>query len=206
MSEALLVKELRERTGAGFMDCKKALSQNGNDLDKAITFLREKGLAAAAKKAGREANEGRFGSYVHGDGKIAVLVEINCETDFVARTDEFQAFAKDIAMHIAAANPKYLDKSVVTEADLEAERAILRKQAEEQGKKGPVVDKIVDGRINKYFEENCLLHQRYVKDPDMTIEDYLKASIAKLGENMQIRRFVRMQLGETAKAAAPRAE
>ncbi len=201
MSEALQVKELRERTGAGFMDCKKALSQSGNDLEKAIVFLREKGLAAAAKKAGRAANEGRVGSYVHGDGKIAVMVEINCETDFVARTDVFQAFSRDIAMHIAAANPRYLDKSVVTEADLQAEREILKKQAEEQGKKGPVVDKIVDGRINKFFEENCLLHQRFVKDADRTVEEVLKEAIAKLGENIQIRRFVRFQIGETVAKA-----
>ena len=129
------------------------------------------------------------------------MVEINCETDFVARTDVFQAFSRDIAMHIAAANPRYLDKSVVTEADLQAEREILKKQAEEQGKKGPVVDKIVDGRINKFFEENCLLHQRFVKDADRTVEEVLKEAIAKLGENIQIRRFVRFQIGETVAKA-----
>lgn len=201
MTEANLVKELRERTGAGFMDCKKALAETGNDMEKAMTFLREKGLAAAAKKAGRAANEGRVQSYIHGEGKIGVLVEVNCETDFVARTDEFQSLVRDIAMHVAAAAPRYLDKNNVPESDLEKERAVFRVQAEESGKKGPVVDKIVEGKIGKFYEENCLVHQKFVKNPDLTIEALLKNAIAKLGENMAIKRFVRFQLGETSSAS-----
>ena len=154
MTDANLVKELREKTGAGFMDCKKALASSDNDMEKAIVFLREKGLAAAAKKLGRAANEGRVTSYIHGEGKIGVLVEVNCETDFVARTDEFQDFVRNIAMHIAAANPRYLNKEAVPAADVEAEKAIFIKQAEESGKKGPVLEKIAEGKINKFFEED----------------------------------------------------
>lgn len=198
MSEATLVKELRERTGAGFMDCKKALVESGNDIEKAMTYLREKGLAAAAKKAGRAAHEGRVQSYIHGEGKIGVLVEVNCETDFVARTDEFQSLVRDIAMHIAAASPRYLDKNSVPEADLEKEKAIFRVQAEESGKKGPVVEKIVEGKMGKFYEENCLVHQRFVKNPDLTVEALLKNAIATLGENMTIRRYARFQVGEGA--------
>ena len=201
MTEANLVKELREKTGAGFMDCKKALAETGNDIEKAMTFLREKGLAAAAKKAGRAANEGRIQSYIHGEGKIGVLVEVNCETDFVARTDEFQNLVRDVAMHIAAAAPRYLDKNHVPEADLEKEKGIFRVQAEESGKKGPVVEKIVEGKIGKFYEENCLVHQKFVKNPDLTIEALIKNAIAKLGENMAIKRFVRFQLGETSAAS-----
>lgn len=200
MTEATLVKELREKTGAGFMDCKKALAQSGNDMEKAIVFLREKGLAAAAKKVGRAANEGRVSSYIHGEGKIGVLVEVNCETDFVARTDEFQDFVRNIAMHIAAANPRYLNKETVPAADIEAEKSIFIKQAEESGKKGPVLEKIAEGKINKFFEENCLVQQRYVKDPDQTIEELVKAQVAKMGENISIKRFARYQVGETAKS------
>jgi len=200
VTEATLVKELREKTGAGFMDCKKALAQSGNDMEKAIVFLREKGLAAAAKKLGRSANEGRVSSYIHGEGKIGVLVEVNCETDFVARTDEFQDFVRNIAMHIAAANPRYLNKESVPAADVEAEKSIFIKQAEESGKKGPVLEKIAEGKINKFFEETCLVQQRYVKDPDQTIEELVKAQVAKLGENISIKRFARYQVGETAKA------
>ena len=200
MTEATLVKELREKTGAGFMDCKKALAQSGNDMEKAIVFLREKGLGAAAKKLGRSANEGRVSSYIHGEGKIGVLVEVNCETDFVARTDEFQDFVRNIAMHIAAANPRYLNKESVPAADVEAEKSIFIKQAEESGKKGPVLEKIAEGKINKFFEETCLVQQRYVKDPDQTIEELVKAQVAKLGENISIKRFARYQVGETAKA------
>jgi len=200
VTEATLVKELREKTGAGFMDCKKALASSGNDMEKAIVFLREKGLAAAAKKIGRAANEGRISSYIHGEGKIGVLVEVNCETDFVARTDEFQDFVRNIAMHIAAANPRYLNKESVPAADIEAEKSIFIKQAEESGKKGPVLEKIAEGKINKFFEENCLVQQRYVKDPDQTIEALVKAQVAKLGENISIKRFARYQVGETAKS------
>lgn len=198
MISSELVRELREKTGAGMMDCKKALEGSAGDMDKAIIFLREKGLAAAAKKAGRQANEGRVTSYIHGEGKIGVLVEINCETDFVARNEEFQDFTRAIAMHIAAANPRYLNKEAVPQEDQDREKGIFKVQAEESGKKGPVVDKIVEGKLNKFFEETCLVHQRYVRDPDRTIEQLVTEMIAKIGENITIRRFVRFQLGEKA--------
>ena len=196
------VKELREKTGAGFMECKKALEESQNDMDKAVEYLRKRGLAAAAKKAGRAANEGRIHSYIHGNAKIGVLLEVNCETDFVARTDQFQGFVNDVAMHIAAANPRYLSKDEVSAEDVEKEKVIFRAQAEASGKKGPVIDKIVEGKIGKFYEEACLLHQAFVKDPDKKIEDLVKEMIAKLGENISIRRFVRYQLGEGAKPAA----
>lgn len=190
------IKELRERTGAGFLDCKKALAENDNNIDKAIEFLRVKGLAAAVKKAGRAANQGLVHSYIHAGGKIGVLVEINCETDFVANTDEYKAFVTDVAMHIAAANPRFLNKEQVTADDLEKEKVVFRTQAEASGKTGPVVEKIVEGKMGKFYEEVCLVHQRFVKDSDKTIEDLVKGMIAKLGENITIRRFVRYQLGE----------
>ena len=200
MTEATLVKELRDKTGAGFMDCKKALANSDNNIEKAIIFLREKGLAAASKKAGREANEGRVLAYIHGEGKIGVLIEVNCETDFVARTDEFQEFVRNVAMHIAAANPRYLNKEAVPAKDIESEQSIFRKQTEDSGKKGPVIDKIIEGKINKFFEENCLVNQRYVRDPDQTIENLVKSQVAKLGENISIKRYERYQLGESTKA------
>ena len=190
------IKELRERTGAGFLDCKKALVENGNNMDKAIEFLRVKGLAAAVKKAGRVANQGLVHSYIHAGGRIGVLVEINCETDFVANTDEYKAFVTDVAMHIAAANPRFLNKEQVTADDLEKEKVVFRTQAEASGKTGPVVEKIVEGKMGKFYEEVCLLHQRFVKDTDKTIEELVKGMIAKLGENITIRRFARFQLGE----------
>lgn len=196
------IKELRERTGAGFLECKKALEQNENNIDKAIDFLREKGLAAASKKLGRVASDGRVHSYIHGGGKVGVLVEVNCETDFVAKTDEFGEFVNNIALHIAAVNPRYLKKEEVPEADVEKERAIFKTQAEESGKKGPVIEKIVEGKVAKFFEENCLLHQKYVKNPDITIENLIREMIAKMGENITLRRFVRFQLGEGVKQAA----
>ncbi len=196
---ALLVKELRERTGAGFVDCKKALENSNQDIEKAIQFLREKGLAAASKKAGRTANEGRIAHYVHGDGKIAVLVEVNCETDFVARTDEFQAFARDIAMHVAASNPRYLNKESVPCEDIEKEKEIYKSQAAQSGKPANILDKIAEGKLGKFYEENCLLHQKFVKDPDKTVEALVTEMVAKLGENIAVRRFMRFQLGETAK-------
>lgn len=202
MTSANDIKELRERTGAGFLECKKALAETDNDLEKAITYLREKGLASAHKKAGRAANDGRVHSYIHGGGKIGVLVEINCETDFVAKTEEFTNFVNDVAMHIAAASPRYLSKESVPESDVDRERAIFRVQAEESGKKGPVIEKIVEGRVGKYFEEVCLLQQRFVKDPDKTIDELVKEQISKLGENITVRRFVRFQLGEGSKANA----
>jgi elongation factor Ts len=200
--DANLVKELREKTGAGFMECKRALEASEADLEKATTYLRERGLAAASKKAGRAANDGRVHSYIHGNGKLGVLVEVNCETDFVARTDDFINFVNDVAMHIAAANPRYLDKDSVPSEDIEKEKGIFRVQAEQSGKKGPVIEKIVEGKIGKFYEENCLVHQKFVKDPDKSIEALVKEAIAKLGENITLKRFVRFQLGEAAKAGA----
>ncbi len=202
MIDANLVKELREKTGAGFMECKRALEASEADLEKATTYLRERGLAAASKKAGRAANDGRVHSYIHGNGKLGVLVEVNCETDFVARTDDFINFVNDVAMHIAAANPRYLDKDSVPSEDIEKEKGIFRVQAEQSGKKGPVIEKIVEGKIGKFYEENCLVHQKFVKDPDKSIEALVKEAIAKLGENITLKRFVRFQLGEAAKAGA----
>ena len=191
-----LVKELRERTGAGMMDCKKALAATEGDMDKAIDFLREKGLAAAAKKAGRIAAEGLVESYIHGGGRIGVLVEVNCETDFVAKTDAFKSLVKDIAMHIAAANPSYLRREEVPAAELEHEKMVLSEQARNEGKPEKIIEKMVTGRIEKYYKEVCLLEQPFVKDPDKTISDLITESIAKIGENIAIRRFTRYQLGE----------
>ena len=193
---AALVKELRERTGAGMMDCKKALAATEGDMDKAIDFLREKGLAAAAKKAGRIAAEGLVESYIHGGGRIGVLVEVNCETDFVAKTDAFKSIVKDIAMHIAAANPSYLRREEVPAAELEHEKMVLSEQARNEGKPEKIIEKMVTGRIEKYYKEVCLLEQPFVKDPDKTISDLITESIAKIGENIAIRRFTRYQLGE----------
>ncbi len=193
---AALVKELRERTGAGMMDCKKALAATEGDMDKAIDFLREKGLAAAAKKAGRIAAEGLVESYIHGGGRIGVLVEVNCETDFVAKTDAFKSLVKDIAMHIAAANPSYLRREEVPSAELEHEKMVLSEQARNEGKPEKIIEKMVTGRIEKYYKEVCLLEQPFVKDPDKTISDLITESIAKIGENIAIRRFTRYQLGE----------
>ena len=193
---AALVKELRERTGAGMMDCKKALSATDGDLEKAIDFLREKGLAAAAKKAGRVAAEGLVEAYIHGGGRIGVLVEVNCETDFVAKTDAFKELVKDIAMHIAATNPSYLKREEVPTAELEHEQAVLAEQARNEGKPEKTIEKMVAGRIEKYYKEVCLMEQPFVKDPDKTISDLITESIAKIGENISIRRFTRYQLGE----------
>lgn len=193
---AALVKELRERTGAGMMDCKKALSATDGDLEKAIDFLREKGLAAAAKKAGRVAAEGLVEAYIHGGGRIGVLVEVNCETDFVAKTDAFKELVKDIAMHIAATNPSYLKREEVPTAELEHEQAVLAEQARNEGKPEKIIEKMVAGRIEKYYKEVCLMEQPFVKDPDKTISDLITESIAKIGENISIRRFTRYQLGE----------
>ena len=193
---AALVKELRERTGAGMMDCKKALSATDGDLEKAIDFLREKGLAAAAKKAGRVAAEGLVEAYIHGGGRIGVLVEVNCETDFVAKTDAFKELVKDIAMHIAATNPSYLKREEVPTAELEHEQAVLAEQARNEGKPEKIIEKMVAGRIEKYYKEVCLMEQPFVKDPDKTISDLITDSIAKIGENISIRRFTRYQLGE----------
>lgn len=190
------VKALREKTGAGMMDCKKALTEANGDMEKAIELLREKGLAAAVKKSGRIAAEGIVDSYIHLGGKIGVLLEVNCETDFVAKTDDFKALVKDIAMQIAAANPKYLRKEDVDTAELEKEREILRAQALNEGKPEKIVDKMVEGRIQKYYKEVCLLEQPFVKDPDKSVQDLVTEKIAKIGENISVRRFVRYEMGE----------
>ncbi|MFD0671706.1 translation elongation factor Ts [Cohnella sp. GCM10027633] len=190
------VKTLRERTGAGMLDCKKALEEANGDLTKAAELLREKGLSAAAKKGDRIATEGVVESYIHGGGRIGVLVEINCETDFVGKTEQFKAFARDIAMHIAAANPKFLGREEVSQAELDKEKEILRNQALNEGKPEKIVDKMVEGRMNKYYEENCLMEQAFVKDPDKTITTLLNEKIATIGEKISIRRFARFELGE----------
>jgi elongation factor Ts len=193
---ANLVKELREKTGAGMMDCKKALSETEGDFEKAIDFLRQKGLATAAKRVGRIAAEGQIGSYIHAGGKIGVMVEVNCETDFVAKTDDFRNFSKDIAMHIAASNPLYVQRENVPAEVLEREREIYRAQAREARKPEKILDKIVEGKLEKYFGEVCLLEQPFIKDPDLTIQDLINGLIGKLGEKIEIRRFARFQVGE----------
>jgi elongation factor Ts len=195
---ATMVKELRDKSGAGMMDCKKALAETGGDMDKAFDRLRQKGLAAAAKKADRLATDGAVGAYVHAGGKIGVLVEINCETDFVARTAEFQTLLKDVAMQIAAANPRCVRREEVTARDLDKEREIYRQQALEQGKPEKVIDKIVEGKIDKFYSEACLLEQSFIKDPDKKVLDIVNDAIARLGENIQVRRFARYNLGEGA--------
>ena len=196
MITSQMVKELRERTGAGMMDCKRALEEANGDMEKAIEILRQKGLAAAAKKAGRIATEGVVEAYIHGGGRIGVLVEINCETDFVAKTDEFKAFARDIAMQIAAAKPEYVRREDVPQEVIEKEREILRAQALNEGKPANVVEKMVEGRLEKFFKEVCLLEQPFIKNPDITVKELLTEKIAKIGENINIRRFVRFELGE----------
>ncbi len=190
------VKALREKTGAGFMDCKKALSETDGDMDKAVTYLREKGLSAAQKKAGRITSEGVVYSYIHPGGKLGVLLEVNCETDFVARNDDFLALVKDIAMHIAAMGPQYIRRSEVPSDVIEAEKAIYVNQAKETGKPDHVVEKIVEGKLDKFLKGICLLDQPFVKDPDKTIEKLVVENIAKIGENISVRRFVRFKVGE----------
>ena len=196
MISASDVKSLRERTGAGMMDCKNALSEANGDVEKAIDLLREKGLAAAVKKSGRIAAEGIVDSYIHMGGKIGVMLEVNCETDFVAKTPEFKAFVHDIAMHIAAANPTYVSEYEVSEADLEKEREIFTAQALNEGKPANIVEKMVEGRLKKFKKEICLLEQPFVKEPDKTIKDIVTEQVAKIGENISIRRFVRFEMGE----------
>ena len=191
-----MVRDLREKTGAGMMDCKKALAESGGNFEKAVDYLRQKGLATAAKRAGRVASEGRIGSYIHAGGKIGVMVEVNCETDFVAKTDDFQNFAKDLAMQIAASNPLFVRREEVPPEALEKEREIYRIQAREAGKPEKVIDKIVDGKLEKYYGEVCLLEQVFVKDTDIKIQDLLNGLIGKLGEKIEIRRFARFQVGE----------
>ncbi|WP_227766630.1 translation elongation factor Ts [Zhaonella formicivorans] len=196
MISANQVKELRERTGAGMMDCKKALSETNGDMEKAIEYLREKGLAAAAKRAGRIATEGLVEAYIHGGGRIGVLLELNCETDFVAKTDEFKELAKDIAMQVAASKPEYVSREQVPQEEIEKEKNILRAQALNEGKPEKIVEKMVEGRIEKFFKEVCLLEQPFIKDPDKTVQQLITEKIAKIGENISVRRFVRYELGE----------
>ncbi len=192
---AALVKELRERTGAGMMDCKKALAACEANMDKAIDYLREKGLAAAAKKEGRIAAEGIVDAYIHGGGRIGVLLEVNCETDFVTKGDEFRTLVKDIAMHIAAAKPQYLTREDVPEEVLQHERDILKAQALNEGKPEKIVEKMVEGRVEKYYKEVCLMDQAFVKNPDITIKDLVLEKTAKIGEKIAVRRFVRWEMG-----------
>ena len=195
---AALVKKLREMTGAGMMECKAALTEAKGDIDEATTILRKRGLAHATKKAGRTTNEGSIGSYIHMGGKIGVLVEVNCESDFVARTDDFQALAREIAMHIAAASPLYVRREEVPEDLLERERSIYRSQMEGQNKPPQVIDKIIEGKLNSFYEQVCLLDQPSIRDPKVTIGQLVQQTIAKLGENIAVPRFVRFKLGETA--------
>ena len=195
---AHLVKTLRERTGAGFSDCRSALLESAGDIDKAIDILRKKGQAAAARKAQREATEGMVGHYIHAGGKIGVIVEVNCESDFVARTEAFQRLCHDIAMHIAALDPRYLRREEITAEMLEKERDIYREQARAAGKPAPVVEKIVNGKMEKFYEENCLYEQHYIRDESLTIKEMIAQAIAKLGENISVRRFVRFKVGEVS--------
>jgi len=193
---AAMVKQLREKTGAGIMDCKEALSESQGDVSKAIDFLRKKGLATAAKRAGRTMAEGIIQAYIHMDGKLGVLVEVNCETDFVAKNEDFREFAKNIAMHIAATNPVAIKPEDVPQETVDKEKEIYRAQILEMGKPEHIADKIVDGKLQKYFKENCLLNQQYVRDLDITITDLINALIAKIGENITIKRFVRYRIGD----------
>jgi elongation factor Ts len=193
---ASMVKELRERTGAGMMDCKKALKETAGDMDKAVDFLREKGLAAAAKKEGRIAAEGIVDSYIHMGGSVGVLVEVNCETDFVAKTDDFKDLVHDIALQIAAAAPEFVDRNEVPTANLEHEKEILRAQALNEGKPEKIVDRMVEGRVEKYYKEVCLLEQPFVKNPDVTIQQMITEKVAKIGEKITVRRFARFKMGE----------
>jgi elongation factor Ts len=198
---AQLVKELRERTGAGFMDCRNALTETNGDLEEAIQVLRKKGQAMAQKKASREATEGSVGYYVHAGGKIGVLVEVNCETDFVARTDEFQKLCHDLAMHVAALDPRFVRREQVTEDVLAREREIYKEQARNSGKPENIIDKMVTGKMEKFFEETCLYEQRFIKDETVTVRELIDQAVARMGEKVSVRRFVRFKVGETAAAA-----
>jgi len=195
-SMGILVKELRGKTGAGILDCQNALKETGSDIEKAIDLLRQRGLAAAQKKAGRETKEGVVSSYIHAGSKIGVLVEVNCETDFVARNEEFQELVKDVALQIAAANPSYVKREQVPSEQVEREKAIYLAQAKELGKPEAAIDKIVQGKLEKFYQENCLLEQSFIKDPNVSITEILTQKIAKLGENISIARFTRYQLGQ----------
>jgi elongation factor Ts len=198
---AAQVRELRERTGAGIMDCKRALKESDGKIDDAVTFLREKGLAAATKRSARAASEGLVASYIHAGGKIGVLVEVNCETDFVARTPEFQELVRDLAMQVAASSPRYVRREEVDAGAIDEERKIYRAQAAESGKPENVLEKIVDGKLEKFFGDACLLEQSFIKDPQRTVQDVVTDAIARIGENIVVRRFARFQLGETVETA-----
>lgn len=193
---AQMVKELRDRTSAGMLDCKKALEENSGDFDKSVDWLRTKGLSKAAKKSGRLAAEGLVTSYIHAGGRIGVLLEVNSETDFVARNEEFQKFTEDVAMHIAATNPLAVSKEEISPADIQKEKEVLTAKNREEGKKEEMIEKIVGGQINKWLAENCLMEQKYVKNPDVTVAEHLKNTVARIGENLVIRRFARFELGE----------
>jgi len=192
-----LIKALREKTGVGVMDCKKALQECNEDIDKAVEYLRKKGIATAQKRQGRAASQGQVQAYIHAGGKLGVLVEVNCETDFTAKTDDFTAFARDLAMQIAASNPIALDREGVPEETLEKEREIYATQAKESGKPEKVIEKIVEGKMNKYFKEMCLMEQPFVKNPDISVQDLINEMMAKTGEKILVRRFARFQLGDT---------
>lgn len=193
---ASMVKELRIKTNAGMMDCKEALQAAGGNFEKAVEYLRKKGLSAATKRSSKAAKDGAIASYIHMQGRIGVMVEVNCETDFVARTDDFQTMARDIAMHVAASNPLYVRPEDVPESVLESEKAIYQEQAQTEGKPEKIWDRIVQGKLKKYYEEVCLLNQKFVKDTDITVETLVSNMIAKTGENIMVRRFARFQLGE----------
>ncbi len=193
---ALMVKDLRDSTGAPFIDCKKALEEVSGDMEKALDILKIRGVAKASKKVGRDTPEGTVMSYIHAGGKIGVMIEVNCETDFVARNEEFQAFTREIAMQIAASNPTYVSKDEIPEAELEREKEVMKAQVLESGKPAEIAEKIVEGKIEKYYEEVCLLNQTYIRDTKLKIDDLLQALIAKIGENIKVRRFTRFQLGE----------
>jgi len=193
---AAMVKQLREKTGAGIMDCKEALSESDGNVSKAIDFLRKKGLATAARRAGRTTVEGIIQSYIHMDGKLGVLVEVNCESDFVAKNEDFKEFAKNIAMHIAATNPVAIKPEDVPQEIIDKEKEIYRAQTLEMGKPENIADKIAEGKLQKFFKENCLLNQQYVRDLDITIADLINEIVAKIGENITIKRFVRYKIGE----------
>lgn len=190
-----MIKELRARTNAGVMDCKEALNEAAGDMEKAVDFLRKKGLATALKRAGRETSEGLIHAYIHTGGKIGVLVEVNCETDFVAKTDEFQTFVKDLAMHIAASRPLGIQREDIPEDVVQREEQIYRAQAQEMGKPENILDKIIQGKMEKFYKESCLLEQQYIRDPDITVQDFIHDMVAKSGESLAVRRFVRYQLG-----------
>lgn len=194
------VRALREKTGVGLMDCKEALKATGGNMDKAVDYLREKGLAKLAKRSARAATEGLVASYIHTGGKVGTMVEVNCETDFVAKTDDFQAFVKDVAMQITAANPTYIAREDIPEEVKDKEKEIYRNQARESGKPEKILDKIADGKLEKYFQEVCLLEQPFIKDPDVTIKKLLEGLVTKLGEKILVRRFARFQLGETSES------